>query len=712
MATNELQCVNCLDIWKDDESVFLFCQHVICLKCIDRLERRNFEIICPQCIETGRIPGNQVNKLPKSFFKPSIQLPPSIGNNLCKIHQEELLLYCQTENIENICLKCLDKDHKNCKIFSMSKFESRKQQIENFLKEETENEENLQRKIDEHEKKATAKLQNEFQNIRKIIKNTNKTRQKYYNSIFNENIEVEDFLHNFKKLEIQIVENIQINCHIQNNSNVMKSIDIAGNLLEIQTENSCQQTDEDKIKNSSNLIDLSKRFVGEKELRIIWKTIQLSKHKTVNVNLENCCNLEKELSIKIGNLLKHCSTIESINLGYNKTMDNGFFNICNGLEQSFNTLKNINLFSCNLNDEQNRMVGKLFKKCSQLETIHLGGNLMMENGLLQICDGLEQAVSTLKDLNFIWCNLNEEHCKHIGKLLKRCSKIETINIGGNENMGNGLSNICNGLVQSSNSLKHVIFFWCNLNENECKMIGNLFENCSNIETINFEWNQQMGNGLFDICKVLLQSSNSLKEINFLWCDLNEQQCRKIGKLFEYCSNIEKIHFGGNGNMGNGLFDICSGLVQSANNLRVVNFLDCNLNEEECRIIGNLLKNCSRIEVINLKRNQQMGNGLFEICSGLIKSSSHLKEMDFLGCNLNEEQCKQIGNLLKYCFKLEIINLKRNQQMGNGLFDICSGLVQSANALKEINFLGCNLNEEECKRVLNMFKNFSKIQIEF
>ncbi|CAD5126727.1 unnamed protein product [Dimorphilus gyrociliatus] len=427
----------------------------------------------------------------------------------------------------------------------------------------------------------------------------------------------------------------------------------------------------------------------------------LNSLKHINFRL---CDLDEDQCINVGNLVKNCFVIESINLDWNKRMGNGLERFCIGLFYSQSTLKNIYLNQCNLDENQFKKIGNIMKYYSKLERIDLGFNLNMKNGIINFCQGLIESATNLKEINFENCNLNAKKCYWIGHLFSKSSNIENVNLKGNFELGdNGIKSICHGLQRSINSLKIINFEQCNLNEEQCNYIGNLFKYCSLIEAVNFKSNSKMEHGFQNVCKGLVKSSNSLKHINLECCQIDKESCINLGELLKNCSKIETINLKENRNISDAVEHICNGLLPSVKALKSINLNSCNFSKQQCFSIGKLLEKCSKIEKINLGYNSNMKTGVKNICNGLQQSSNTLKHISFEFCELDKNQANDIGNLLEICNKIETIDLKWNRNIGNGFKNIAEGLLIAVNTLQYINISLCNLSEEEIENIENLMK---------
>ncbi|CAD5118051.1 unnamed protein product [Dimorphilus gyrociliatus] len=782
-----LICAICLDIWLEKDPRILPCQHTFCRECLEKLAIHNTQITCCLCKVKHKIPKGKIVKIKKNSLKSSLQNVSTV-EKLCIKHKKEASLYCKTHKIVDLCSKCCEINHFECDINTMKNQEKRLKLMNSYEESEKEMIKNQLKEIDDIEIIWINKIKEQFQLIKKQLDTIGKKKITEFKNVLqnlhcNENLKelIDIFLKG--KTNVKLLNEPEVCYKIEQfNRKTLYSFraekDSSNSFIDFSQ--NCKNTDDVQrlmklLEGNTKIetIDISNNIKVGDNLREICEQLQNSSNSLREIIFEKC-NLNEQQCFYIGKMLLKCSRIESIRLGGNSNMGNGLLYICEGVESFVNSLKRINFNYCQFNNHQCYFIKNLLLTCSNLEVIDLGQNRNMgDDGLQEICQSLEKSSNCLKEINFYCCNLNEKQCNSIGKLLMNCSKIELINLAWNFNMENGLNNICNGLSHSVNSLTVLNFALCNLKEKSCSLIENLLKSCCNIEKINLSENKEMGKGLILICQSLEKSANSLKDIDLSLCDLSQDQCISIGCLLKNCRRIETINLEFNENMGFGLLFICFGLQISLNSLKEINFASCNINESLCSILETLFSSCSKIEIINLSNNRNIVNGLYiwegirksfstlkkmnfdafhlqlrnllqnvlntngryllmnnsnwssfdeiwnenmtdgiiNVCKGLENSSNNLREINISSSNLNRNVCHHIMNMLKKCSRIDTINIGFNENIGkDGLFDICQGLENSVNTLKELVFTCCNLDENKCKIIGNLLIKCYKIQI--
>ncbi|XP_068759536.1 tripartite motif-containing protein 2-like [Montipora capricornis] len=113
-----LECPICLE--KFTEPKVLSCQHSYCRKCLEKLarglRRDDYEVTCPECRKSTKVPGGDINSLPSNFLINNLlslhdDNEPGKTDEACAKHDGETLkLFCQNCE-EPICRDCTIIDH-------------------------------------------------------------------------------------------------------------------------------------------------------------------------------------------------------------------------------------------------------------------------------------------------------------------------------------------------------------------------------------------------------------------------------------------------------------------------------------------------------------------------------------------------------------------------------------------------------------------------
>lgn len=208
--------------------------------------------------------------------------------------------------------------------------------------------------------------------------------------------------------------------------------------------------------------------------------ILISLNPTLNnilkeIDFSFCC-LNESQSKDIGKLLLRFKSIESAGFKGNDDMKRGLLNIFEGLQKSSNTLKRLNFSQCQINELQSKEFGKLLKSCSNIQSLDISLNQQMNNGFTEILNGLKESSNKLKELNLSSLNITNLQLKELGELLLKCQHFEFLNLSHNINMQDEIIEVVNGLSNCKQSLKHLNLSFCALTEQKKETLKHFFPN--------------------------------------------------------------------------------------------------------------------------------------------------------------------------------------------------------------------------------------------
>lgn len=429
-----------------------------------------------------------------------------------------------------------------------------------------------------------------------------------------------------------------------------------------------------------------------------------SQHSLQKIDF-NDCSLSQQNSKDIGFALKQFTALKDIDIGQNKFLKAGCIDILSGLSESKHSLQKIFLYKCNLSEQNGKRLGNILKEFTIVTEIDVGWTESLKSGCVDILCGLTGCYHSLEKIDFNECKLNEHDGKAIANILKNFIRIKDIDVGQNKSLKSGCVDILSGLIGSQFLLQKICFYACNLSEQNGKDIGRILKQFTSVSEINIGKNHSLKTGCVDILNGLLQSKDSLKKIDIYKCNLDEKNGKAIGNILNEFSSITEIDASWNELLKSSGVDIITGLLQSKNSLRIIYFNNCNFSEENGKKIGHILQEFTCITDIDIGQNEYLQSSCVNIMTGLIGSKHTLKRIYMNRCNLNEQNGKEIGNVLKQFISITEMDVGGNESLQSGCIDILNGLLQSKYSLEKIIFLQCNVTKQDMKEIMEVLKIF-------
>lgn len=459
-----------------------------------------------------------------------------------------------------------------------------------------------------------------------------------------------------------------------------------------------------RIKN----INLSfNKNVGSTKNRI-FQNLQKSSSTLETINLCNC-DLEKKSIKDISDLFLNCSNLKNINLSRNKNIGCTKYPIFQNLQKSSSTLETLELNNCQYNDKTLGDLSDLFSKCLILKNLNFG---WCKNIDYEISSDFKYLQKLSASLGRLYFNNMLSSAKRLGIFLDCYLHISC----SNSNNLVKEKKICCKIFQTFEnlrkpqiSLQNLDFQSCNLNVESLENISNLFLNCTNLKSVKLSFNSNVGTTKFPIFQSLYKSSSTLENLDLQDCNLNEENIGEISNLLFKCSNIKFIDLSGNRNIGFTKHKIFKNLYKSCNFLETLDLQNCNLSAEISGIFFDYLLHFSKLKTINLAWNKRIGDGIFPNYRIPFKSSIPLENLDLRNCDLNEESLEIISDLFLYLLNLKSIDLSLNEKVGHTEYPVFKNLQKSSSMLETIHLQGCDLNEENIKNISDLFSKCSNLK---
>ncbi|CAD5122296.1 unnamed protein product [Dimorphilus gyrociliatus] len=460
-----------------------------------------------------------------------------------------------------------------------------------------------------------------------------------------------------------------------------------------------------KLNSTIEVLDFSYSTFTNQTFYSIFSALKEHCRRIIHINLSNCELTETQGKI-LSDLLTKLSTIKVINLASNKLLKGSFDKIIPSLKLSDQKIQEINFSDCNLTTDQGELISAILLNCFSLKSLNLSSNRKLKESLYSIIRSIKRSNPRIEYLNFSNCNLQGNHGILLAEVFEYSKSIEKFYLATNPDMKRGQGALLSSLKGCS-SLKVLHLSTCNLNAEHGLLLAELFSICPLLEDICLKNNDEIEKGFDDIL-TSLQQLRCLKKFNFTNCRLNDKHGKLLGDLVKrFNFKLEKVNLNGNISITTGFDNILSSLKESTT-LREINLSNCGLNVCQGEILSKIVSNCSHLSKLYLKNNQNIEQNFYSIIKSL-RSSNHLKEIDFSGCDLNDKCGLLLAEIFRNCCTLEKVYLKCNHRLESSFDKIISSLKRSSKSLRVIDLSGCGLNERSGSIIAELFKSCCSLE---
>ncbi|CAD5126583.1 unnamed protein product [Dimorphilus gyrociliatus] len=166
----------------------------------------------------------------------------------------------------------------------------------------------------------------------------------------------------------------------------------------------------------------------------------------------------------------------------NGILGEGFGMICNGLKASLESLQTIKFNNLTVPTVENENIdlNSLVKDCISLKEIYLPQNVKH----YLIIDHLKSSSSkSLEFIDVFKCELNEEQGNSLADLPEECKSLREFSFAHDYQLYKAFEKICQGLLSSSHCLLNITLHNCCLNGDQTKNFSILLKECKLLQQI-------------------------------------------------------------------------------------------------------------------------------------------------------------------------------------------------------------------------------------
>ncbi|XP_074662290.1 uncharacterized protein LOC141914863 isoform X2 [Tubulanus polymorphus] len=171
----------------------------------------------------------------------------------------------------------------------------------------------------------------------------------------------------------------------------------------------------------------------------------------------------------------------------------------------------------------------------------------------------------------------------------------------------------------------------------------------------------------------------LKRVQFKTIDLeathlDDEGAGAIFDMIEYYESANKLNISFNRNIGTRGWQACSKMLKKTPCLESLDARNCIFTEQSMPFIGRSLRMGSHLSILHLENSNLSGRSLYILVASL-KMNELLKELFLADNKLMPSDGIQLGNLLKFNHRLQLLDLRNNHLQDVGTSHIADGLYE-------------------------------------
>ncbi|XP_042605922.1 protein NLRC5-like isoform X2 [Cyprinus carpio] len=191
------------------------------------------------------------------------------------------------------------------------------------------------------------------------------------------------------------------------------------------------------------------------------------------------------------------------------------------------------------------------------------------------------------------------------------------------------------------------------------------------------------------------------------CNLTDKSCPALATLLGSDTSLKELNINNNNLQDSGVKEICSGLKTLKCELEILRLSNCSITEEGYTALASALKsNPSHLIELDLTRNNPGQSGVKQLTNVLQNGYCKLKILRLNYCNLTDQSCSVLANLLGSETNLKELNMNNNNLQDSGVTYLCTGLKNKKCKLEILRLSKCYLTEKSCSDLASVLNSDS------
>ncbi|CAL8251552.1 unnamed protein product [Arctogadus glacialis] len=279
-------------------------------------------------------------------------------------------------------------------------------------------------------------------------------------------------------------------------------------------------------------LDLSNTQLGDANLKVLCSGLRACKLHTLNILAsgltEACCG---DLSLA---LTSSTSQLSVLDLMFNKLGDQGLVQLCQALENPFCKLQELKLRSCQVTAQSMEALSTaLCCGQSQLRILDLTGNTIGDIGAEHLCQALQHPHCNLQRLTLFDTELTGRCCPRLAQALRsdHCSLVE-LDLSVNELGPEGALQLCKALRKPGCPLEKLSLTRCELTQVVFTEFGLLLTSGgSQLKSLSLALNDVGDEGMKSLWKAIADPCCLLEELSIEMTQLTD------GSAGDLCASL-------------------------------------------------------------------------------------------------------------------------------------------------------------------------------
>ncbi|XP_059008734.1 ribonuclease inhibitor isoform X1 [Mustela lutreola] len=395
------------------------------------------------------------------------------------------------------------------------------------------------------------------------------------------------------------------------------------------------------------------------------------------------CGLTEERCRDIRSALQANPSLTELNLCSNMLGDGGVRLVLQGLQSPACKIRKLSLENCCLTKAGCGVLPDVLRSVPTLRELDLSNNPLEDAGLQLLCEGLLDPQCHLENLHLEYCNLTGASCASLASALKAKQHFKALVVSNNELEEAGVRVLCQGLVDSACQLETLRLENCGLTAASCEDLCGVVAAKPSLQVLDLGDNKLGDQGIATLCSSLLHSSSQIRVL-WLWhCDITTTGCRDLCRVIRAKQSLKEMNLADNVLGDEGARLLCESVLEPGCQLQALWMKTCSFTTASCASFGEMLAQNKHLMELHLSCNKLGDAGVRELCEGLRQPGTVLRELWIGDCDVGDEGCASLASLLLVNCSLRELDLSNNCMSEEGIRWLMESVEQPGCMLEQL-----------------------------
>ncbi|XP_069314106.1 NACHT, LRR and PYD domains-containing protein 2-like [Eulemur rufifrons] len=224
------------------------------------------------------------------------------------------------------------------------------------------------------------------------------------------------------------------------------------------------------------------------------------------------CSATPEQWADLASALETNQSLTCLILTATKLMDAGVSLLHTTLRHPKSFLQRLSLENCHLTEACCKNLASALIVNQRLTHLCLAENTLGDRGVEILCEGLSYPDCKLQILVLWHCNITDDGCKHLSKLIEQKSSLTHLDLGLNHIGTTGLRSLCEALKEPLCNLRCLWLWGCSITRFSCEDLAAALGSNRSLITLDLGQNSLGNNGVKMLCEALKHQNCPLQTL--------------------------------------------------------------------------------------------------------------------------------------------------------------------------------------------------------